>query len=153
MTMALELQGALLGLGSIVRLESENWTGLFVVLARGAYRPHQEHNEVVPRYLLAPHPYGEAPDQETFPLLASEIVEVVFEGYTDDADAAFLADLLDQMENGARPVVRATQFTEELTAIPAARPEKAEPGEIADTVGDPFFELRRLVEQEYGKGE
>ena len=116
--MALELEGTLLGLGSIVRVETENVSGLFVVLARGAFRPDPEQLVVVPRYLVGPHPYGEAPDQETFPVLAGEVSEVVFAGYSDDADDAFLADLLHQMEHGRRPSARAEQFTGALTEVP-----------------------------------
>lgn len=151
--MTLKLTGELLGLGSVVRLESENASGLFVVLARGAFRPDGDLDEVVPRYLVGPHPYGEAPDQETFPILANVIQEVVHEGYADDADAAFLEDLLDQMENGRRPITRAQQFTEALTAIPEARLADAENEDAAGVRADPFGELRRLVDQEHRKGE
>ena len=116
--MTFELQGVLLGLGSIVRLNNESVSGLFVVLARGAYRPDNEKDAVVPRYLVGPHPYGEAPDRETFPILDDEVQEVVFEGYTDTADVAFLEDLLDQMEHGRRQVVPGQQFKDALTVIP-----------------------------------
>ena len=150
--MTLELAGTLLGLGSVVRLESGSHSGLFVVLARGALRPDSDLEEVVPRYLVGPHPYGEAPDQETFPILAGDVREVVHEGYTDEADAAFLEDLLDQMQNGRRGMTRAQQFTEPLTAIPEARDVVAEGGS-APTGGDPFSELRRLVDPEYHRSE
>ena len=145
---SLELQGALLGLGSIVRLETPNVSGLFVVLARGAFRPDQERTEVVPRYLVAPHPFGEASDQETFPILADEIQEVVFEGYTDAADTSFLDDLLDLMASGRR-VMRpeANHFAEPLTVIPE-RSDDAGGGDGAENSGDPFFELRRLASKE-----
>lgn len=145
--MALELRGELLGLGSVVRLDGDGASGLFVVLARGAFRPDTEKNEVFPRYLVGPHPYGEAPDKETLPILASEIEEVVFEGYTDEEDVAFLTDLLDQMENGRRETKRAKQFTEALTAIPEA-PETPESDEPDLASGDPFFELRMLADVE-----
>lgn len=148
MTVALELQGALLGLGSVVRMNTSEASGLFVVLARGAYRPDQERNEVIPRYLLAPHPYGEARDQETFAVLAGAIDEVVFEGYTDAADASFLEDLLDQMENGRRAAKPpAQQFTEALTEIPDAE-ELSDGEDPAGSSGDPFRELRRLTSTE-----
>lgn len=140
--MALELAGQLLGLGSVVRLESDSHSGLFVVLARGAFRPDSESNVVVPRYLVGQHPYGEAPDHETFPILAGDINEVVHEGYTDEADAAFLRDLLDQMQNGRRETTRAQQFTEPLTAIPESRATAADSDRA-----DPFQELRRVVDQ------
>lgn len=141
--MALELEGTLLGLGSMVRLDLESHSGLFVVLARGAYRSDPEQLVVVPRYLVGPHPYGEAPDQETFPVLAGEIAEVVFAGYTDDADDAFLADLLDQMEHGRRPTAPAEQFKDALTEVP----ERVEVAETAGdgAVGDPFGELRKVL--------
>ena len=145
--MPLELQGALLGLGSIVRLETPAASGLFVVLARGAFRPDQERSEVVPRYLVAPHPYGEAPDQETFPILAEAIDEVVFEGYSDAADASFLQDVLVQMENGRRPTTPAKQFAGALTEIPEMS-DDADGSDAADSSGDPFFELRRLASKE-----
>lgn len=145
--MSLELTGVLLGLGSVVRLEGENAAGLFVVLARGVLRPENALPEVVPRYLVGPHPYGEAPDRETFPILAKDVLEVVHEGYTDAADAAFLEDLLDQVENGRREFTPAHHFTEALTALPAGDTARAGHDETARAPGDPFFELRRLVDQ------
>ena len=151
--MALVLQGRLVGLGSIVRLENDRATGLFVVLARGAFRPDKERAEVEPRYLVAPHPYGEAPDQETFPILAGDVEEIVFEGYVDSADEAFLADLLDQMENGPRTTSRAEQFTGSLTEIPEASSPDAEDSDAVAPGVDPFAELRRLTEQDYRRDE
>ncbi|WP_295124485.1 DUF4176 domain-containing protein [uncultured Leifsonia sp.] len=150
--MTLELAGTLLGLGSVVRLDSEQHSGLFVVLARGAFRPDNESSEVVPRYLVGPHPYGEAPDQETFPILAGEVHEVVHEGYTDDADDTFLTELLDQMENGRRSPTCAQQFTGSLTAIPEGHAVAAE-SNPAQVGGDPFAELRRIVDQDYQRSE
>ena len=146
--MPFELQGTLLGLGSIVRLETATASGLFVVLARGAYRPDSERNAVVPRYLVGPHPYGEAPDRETFPILVDEIREVVFEGYTDDADVAFLEDLLDQMEHGRKVAAPAAQFTDALTAIQDVPVVSAEDRAVAWPGGDPFFELRARVSRD-----
>jgi hypothetical protein len=151
--MPLELTGVLLGLGSVVRLEIENVSGLFVVLARGAYRPDSDQDEALPRYLVGPHPYGEAPDQETFPILAGEIHEVVFEGYTDDADAAFLEDLLDQMENGRRTIAPAKQFTDALTVVPEAEAVHSDKDDGAPARADPFSELRRLASDEYRRSE
>ncbi|MGO4592441.1 DUF4176 domain-containing protein [Leifsonia sp. 2TAF2] len=150
--MTLELKGAVLGLGSMVRLDNEDATGLFVVLARGAFRPDGDRNEVVPRYLVGPHPYGETPDRETFPILAAEVQEVVHEGYTDAADAAFLEDLLDQMENGRRPTTSAQQFKGSLTVIPEVQAIAPEDDGLAAGV-DPFFELQRLVDQQYRRDE
>lgn len=143
--MALELAGVMLGLGSIVRLDLESHSGLFVVLARGAFRPDPEQSQVEARYLVGPHPFGEAPDQETFPVLAGEVAEVVFVGYTDDADDAFVVDLLDQMENGRRVTARAEQFTDALTEVS----ERVEVAEAAGdgAVGDPFGELRKVLGQ------
>jgi hypothetical protein len=141
--MTLEITEEFLGLGSIVRLENENATGLYVVLARGAFRPEKERNQVVPRYLVGPHPYGEAPDRETFPVLATEIQAVVHRGYTDAADTEFVADLLDRMENGQRETKRAEQFTDALTLIPDAGSDGSDQGSE-----DPFFELRMLVGEE-----
>ncbi|MFK3669734.1 DUF4176 domain-containing protein [Leifsonia aquatica] len=146
--MTLELSGELLGLGSIVRLENESASGLFVVLARGAFRPDGERNEVVPRYLVGPHPYGEAPDRETFPILASDVREVVHKGYTDAADAVFLEDLLNQIENGRRTSTPARQFTDALTAVPESKGVVTEHGGAAAFGADPFAEVRKLVDQE-----
>ncbi|MEO7017494.1 MAG: DUF4176 domain-containing protein [Leifsonia sp.] len=147
--MPLALQGTYLGLGSIVRLDNEDVSGLFVVLARGAYRPDSETSTVLPRYLVGPHPYGESPDRETFPILAGEVREVVFEGYTDDADAAFLEDLLEQMEHGRRPTTPAEQFTDSLTVVPETEAEAEGPPHGAD----PFEGLRKLIGGNHGKDE
>lgn len=151
--MSLALQGELLGLGSIVRIENERTSGLFVILARGAYRADNERPEVEPRYLVAPHPFGEAPDQETFPLLAREIQAVIFEGYSDDADEAFLADLLDQMENGRRPTSPAQQFTDALTEIPEAQAPDSDVHGAPPRGVDPFSDLRRVIDADSRKGE
>lgn len=145
--MPLELTGVLLGLGSIVRLDGESAAGLFVVLARGVHRPDSESPEVVPRYLVGPHPYGEAPDRETFPILAKDVMEVVHEGYADAADAVFLDELLDQAENGRRKITPAHHYEEALTAIPEGTAARADNDDSARASGDPFFELRRLIDQ------
>ena len=143
--MALKLIGNLLGLGSIVKIETDNNSGLYVVLARGAMREGED--EAVPRDLVGPHQFGEAPDQVTFPLIDSEIEEVVFEGYTDEADEEFLKDLLYQMENGRRPSKVASQFKEALTEIPEAEESDEEVSEEM-TMGkiDPFYKLRSLAQ-------
>ncbi|NUU08122.1 hypothetical protein [Leifsonia sp. C5G2] len=146
--MTLELTDDLLGLGSVVRLESESASGLFVVLARGAFRPDMEGTEVVPRYLVGAHPYGEAPDRETFPILATEVRSVVHHGYTDAADTEFIEDLLDQMENGRRKGTSAEHFTGALTVIPDAQPTIEESADSERARADPFFLLRGLIQQE-----
>jgi hypothetical protein len=144
--MAFELEGTLLGLGSIVRIENESVQGLFVVLARGALRADSDQNQVVPRYLVGPHPYGEAPDRETFPILAGEIQDVVFEGYTDDADEAFLEDLLDQMQHGRRATTPAEQFKDALTNLPEAPAPDVDADDEAEKARmDPFSALRALM--------
>lgn len=144
--MGLELEGTLLGLGSVIRLEMESVTGLFVVLARGVYRPDPMGSKVEPRYLVGPHPYGQAPDQETFPVLARDIEELVFEGYRDSEDEAFLADLLDQVENGRRPKPPAVQYQEALTDVP-------ERNETAVHAMDPFAKLRALTGHDDRRGD
>ena len=149
--MTLEMTGEFLGLGSIVRLNDETGAGLHVVLARGAFRPDNSKNEVVPRYLVGPHPYGEAPDRETFPIVATEILAVVHYGYTDAADTRFLDDLLDQMENGRSPTTRAQHFAEALTTIPEGRAVEESEAAARSRV-DPFFELRVLVQSAGRKG-
>ena len=145
--MSLEFTGVFLGLGSVVRLESESAAGLFVVLARGVIRPDSESPVVLPRYLVGPHPYGEAPDRETFPIAARDVVEVVHEGYTDADDAIFLEDLLDQVENGRRKMTPAHHFSGALTAIPEGTTARSETNGTTQVPGDPFFELRRLIDQ------
>lgn len=142
--MALNLIGKLLGLGSIVKVENDNNMGLYVVLARGAMKAGEDR--AVPRYLVGPHPYGDAPDQETFPLIDSEIQEVIFEGYTDEEDEVFLKDLLYQMENGRRSSKPAHQFKEALTKIPEIEELGDEDSqEMAIGKIDPFYKLRRLT--------
>lgn len=144
--MAFELDGVLLGLGSIVRIEKESVQELVVVLARGVFRADKNQDQVVPRYLVGPHPYGEAPDRETFPILATDIQDVVFEGYTDDADAEFLEDLLDQMQHGRRTTTSAEQFKGALTNLPDVQPDDVDVVDEAENARrDPFTDLRALV--------
>lgn len=141
--MTLTLIGTLLGLGSVVKIENENYNGLYVVLARGGMK--EGEGNVVPRYLVGPHPYGEAPDQETFPILDSGIKEVVFEGYSDEADEAFLKDLLFQMEHGRRVNKTAKQFKAALTELPEVQSsDEAISEEMAKRKIDPFYKLRQM---------
>lgn len=143
--MTLTLIGRFLGLGSILKIETENYKGRYVVLARGGMKKGEDG--VVPRYLVGPHPYGEAPDQETFPILDSEIKEVVFEGYSDEADEAFLKDLLFQMAHGRRPTKAASQFKGALTEIPkVATPDAAILEDRTKRKKDPFYKLRKIKE-------
>lgn len=145
--MTLTLIGNLLGLGSIVKIENENYNGLYVVLARGAMKEGKDC--VVPRYLVGSHPYGEAPDQETFPILDSGIKEVVFEGYSDEADEAFLKELLFQMAHGRRSNKTAKQFKEDLTEIPEVEvPDENSLAEMIKRKNDPFYKLRQMKEDD-----
>lgn len=143
--MTLTLKGRLLGLGSIIELASEDYTGRYVVLARGGFRTEKESSEVIPRYLVGPHPYGEAPDQESFPILDTEIESIVFEGYTDEKDQEFLDSLLDMMENGKPLAKRAEQFKASLTEIPEVEIEDLEEAEVK-AKADPFYRLRQIKE-------
>lgn len=148
--MPFEMTDELLGLGSVVRLGGQTGAGLHVVLARGVFRPDSRRNELVPRYLVGPHPYGEAPDRETFPIMATDIRAVVHQGYTDAADTRFVEDLVDQIEHGRRPTTRAPHFAEALTEIPEAPAiERSEPA--ARPLEDPFHELRGLVRHAHRK--
>lgn len=144
--MGLKLKDSLLGLGSIVTIESENHEGLYVILARGAMKVNNSE-EVIPRYLVGPHPYGEAPDQETFPILNSEISKIIFEGYFDDNDEQFIKDLLHQMEYGKKPTQAAKQYKESLTEISEVESINTDFSDYVMKKHDPFINLRNLNEK------
>lgn len=136
--MSEEMSTPFLPLGSILRLQD---TGddqlLYLVVARAIAK--NEVDEIISRYKVAPHPFGDVPSQEVFTVSADQIVEVVFEGYSDQEDEAFLNELLERMANGPAPV--AAPITPE--------PEISEEAEVVIVMDenqklqeDPFYKFR-----------
>lgn len=136
------LNGEFLPLGSIVRLEGtdhDNW--LYFIVARAITRGEEE--DIIPRYRVAPHPFGDTPSQEVFSIRDSQIVEVIFKGYQDREDEKFLDGLFELMEGslkdegGGKVVANPTP-----TLSPV---QKVNEGELLKK--DPFYKFRK------GKGE
>lgn len=110
----------LLGLGSILKAQTAETTdgALYVVVAR-ALLPEGEG--FTARYRVAPHPFGDAADQTLLVVREDEIREVVFEGYLDGADQAFLEDLVAKIGKAARkPESKAMGTTAGAAASTAA---------------------------------
>lgn len=89
----------------------------------------------MPRYKVAPHPVGDIPTEEVFSIEDSQIVEVVFEGYENEADKDFLDDLLGRMSNAP---AQAPVQQKEQTA-PQTSPEEEEQEKLKK---DPFYKFR-----------
>lgn len=104
--MSTELVGKFLPLGSMLKLkETEDDSLLYFVVARAIAK--NEADEIVPRYKVAPHPYGDVPNQEVFSIDDIQIVEIIFEGYEDEKDSDFVEELIGRMTNAPKqPIVQ-----------------------------------------------
>ena len=90
-----------LGLGSVVEvnsMEALKDTKYFVI-ARAIGQ--NSEGDTILRYMLAPHPFGDIPNQQEniLKVMDSEITKVIHEGYTDVLDEQFLEDLEQQMRD------------------------------------------------------
>ena len=124
-----------LPLGSILRLVgTEDDQLLYFVVARAIAKNEEEN--VISRYRVAPHPFGDVPSQEVFSIHADQITEVLFEGFQNQDDEEFLDDLLRQLkeaQNHPLPV-------QEEPSAPIA--ETVEINEEERLKEDPFYQFR-----------
>lgn len=115
----------LLGLGSILKAQTAETTDgvLYVVVAR-ALLP--EGGGFTARYRVAPHPFGDAADQTLLVVREDEIREVVFEGYLDTVDEAFIQDLIAKIDKTAeKPMAKAVQAPEAVPVSHAVTVQQA----------------------------
>lgn len=98
--MSIELITPFLPLGSVLRLKgTENDLLYYFIVARAISK--NDKGEIVSRYKVAPHPFGDVPYQEVFSIGIEQIVEVVFEGFSNEIDKEFLEDLLSQINSSS----------------------------------------------------
>lgn len=128
-----EMSTPFLPLGSVLKLDgTENNEQLYFIVARAVAKNEEG---ITARYRVAPHPYGDVPSQEVFSINANQIIEVLFEGFHDQADKVFLDDLLvriSQAQNQQPPV------QEEKVPIV----ENIEKNEEEQLNEDPFYQFR-----------
>jgi hypothetical protein len=131
--MTAKLTGTFLSLGSILKLkDTEDDTLLYVVIARAIME--NEDEEIVPRYRVVAHPQGVVPTQEVLTINATQITEVIFEGYSDDSDTQLLKGLLDMVENDVESANK-----EEVEEDTSEEPELDEAERLKI---DPFYKFR-----------
>lgn len=136
--MTQKLTGDFLPLGSIVRLEeTEHDDWLYFIVARAITKGAGD--TTVPRYRVAPHPFGDTPTQEVFSIRDSQIVEVVFQGYENQEDENFLNNLFQLMENAGTGQKQAVKET--VTPEPTPVKEEVEEDELLKN--DPFYKFRK----------
>lgn len=134
--MTQKLTGDFLPLGSIVRLEeTEHDDWLYFIVARAITKGGGDI--IVPRYRVAPHPFGDTPTQEVFSIRDSQIVEVVFKGYENQEDENFLNKLFQMMENAG------TDQKQVVKETPTPIPAKKEVEEDELLKNDPFYKFRK----------
>ncbi|WP_458102754.1 hypothetical protein [Enterococcus faecalis] len=90
---------------------------------------------MVSRYKVAPHPFGDIPTQEVFSIEVEQIMEVLFEGFSDKTDEEFLENLLSQMNGSAESFPKDSESEVEKSS----ELEKTE----METNGDPFYYFRK----------
>ena len=85
-----------LPLGTILQIsEADYKEQLYFVVARAITK--LDSDEIVSRYRIAPHPYGDTPSQEILSINSEQITKVIFEGYKNQQDEEFLEELLKKM--------------------------------------------------------
>lgn len=133
--MRLELKGRFLPLGSMLQLkETEDDSLLYFIVARAIAKNNT--GEIVPRYKVAPHPYGDTPNQEVFSIDATQIVKVLFEGYENNKDVEFVENMFERMTNTLE------QSNSKTNSSPI-NVNKSQEEEIENLRKDPFYKFRK----------
>ena len=89
----------MLGLGSIILVDDslDKVSKKFVIIARAIKKGDKDN--ILARYRVAPHPFGDVPSQEILTVNEDQIKEVIFEGYLDDSDDNFVSDLVGKLSS------------------------------------------------------
>ena len=137
-----------LGLGTIV--EVDDLISLpktkYVVIARAIGR--NKDDSTLLRYMVAPHPFGNVPDQEEniLRITASQVKRVIYEGYTDELDEKLLADLESKMRGTDAPPPLTSKTEVSKTTNPEDEEKKAK--ELVEQQLKKAEEEQKLKEQE-----
>jgi hypothetical protein len=91
-----------LPLGSFITL-NDHANQIFIIVARALQKSDQKF---CVRYRVAQYPDGDKPGMQ-LPIVADEqVVEIIQQGYTSDADTLFLQDKIRQVEHYRQPEPR-----------------------------------------------
>ncbi|MBF0777456.1 DUF4176 domain-containing protein [Streptococcus cuniculi] len=132
-----KLKEPFLPLGTVVTLvdtmEFEPEHSTYFIVARAIIKNSEE--EIVPRYRVAPHPYGDIPSQEILSINADEIEDILFKGFENAEDEAFVNMLLDKMKNYvSNPTQGSLQKPDQ--------PQKKVVSEQERLAKDPFYKFK-----------
>lgn len=135
-----QLSTAFLPLGSMVRLDNEEIYGtrLYLVVARAIAK--NEQGKIISRYKVAPHPFGYIPSEEIFSIEFGDILDVVFEGYSNETDSQFLEELIRRMTNA---MANQASSVEKMTPEPQKAEEIQDEYEDEKLKEDPFYKFRK----------
>lgn len=156
-------QLAFLGLGTIV--EVDDMDGLkhtkYLVIARAIGQ--DSNGETMLRYMLAPHPFGNVADQKEniLRVTASQITNIIHEGYTDELDTKLLEDLEDVMRETLTQVVSGSKSevdeksnsdeqVKQVTPLVGQEPKLAAAKKLEEEkilTRDPFYKFRKMKEE------
>lgn len=132
-----ELITPFLPLGSVLKLKDTiDDTLYYFIVARAIAK--NGSGEIVARYKVAPHPVGDIPTQEIFSIEVEQIVEVLFEGFSNETDKEFLDNLLSQMANVSEKI----NYSELEVMKDAPEVEIEKEPEEKSILKDPFFVFR-----------
>jgi len=138
----------ILGLGSIVEVDDMDALAdtLYFVIARAIGKDGQ--GKTILRYQVAPHPGG-APEKDrdlVLTIAEAAITKVVFEGYLEEKDEAYLEDLVE----GLTGVVKKSgglKKTPALSAVPTPATPTPSPAKVEDEKAllqkDAFYKFRK----------
>lgn len=153
-----------LGLGTVVEVDDMDALKdtKYVVMARAIGQ--DSNGETILRYMLAPHPHGDVPDQKDniLRITASQIKQVIYEGYTDELDEKLLDDLENTMRgalaqvksnskaesngqnNSDEPVKQTVPFVQQEIEKVVENQELKEKELLKK---DPFYKFRKMKEE------
>lgn len=156
-------QLAFLGLGTIVEVDDMDALKhtKYVVIARAIGQ--DSNGETMLRYMLAPHPYGNVADQKEkiLRVTASQITNIIHEGYTDELDTKLLDDLEDVMRETLTQVVSGSKSevdeksnsdekVKQVTPLVGQEPKHAAVQKLEEEnilKRDPFYKFRKMKEE------
>ncbi|NAA54089.1 DUF4176 domain-containing protein [Enterococcus faecalis] len=127
--MSEDLTTPFLPLGSVLKLKDTlNDTLYYFIVARAIAK--NGNGEIVSRYKVAPYPFGDVPTQEVFSIEVEQIIEVLFEGFSDKKDEEFLENLLSQMNGSTESFPKDSEAEVEISSE-------------LEKIEDPFYSFRK----------
>ncbi|EGO7986439.1 DUF4176 domain-containing protein [Enterococcus faecalis] len=127
--MSEDLTTPFLPLGSVLKLKDTlNDTLYYFIVARAIAK--NGNGEIVSRYKVAPYPFGDIPTQEVFSIEVEQIIEVLFEGFSDKKDEEFLGNLLSQMNGSTESFPKDSEAEVEISSE-------------LEKIEDPFYSFRK----------